>query len=78
MAFCKAEAIEFPERHCGRGFISDTRFGPMVHAQLFPGEENSRRLVALLRQKAKEMAEQIGNRNKAKTRGQPHKRKPLI
>ena len=43
-------------RHCGRWFISDTRFGPLVHAQLFPGEENSGRLVALLRQKAKEMA----------------------
>jgi MinD superfamily P-loop ATPase len=28
----------------------------MVHAQLFPGEENSGRLVALLRQTAKEMA----------------------
>ena len=60
MAFCPADAMEFPERRCGRWFISDTRFGPMVHAQLFPGLENSGRLVALLRQKAKEIAEQKG------------------
>jgi len=60
VAFCPAEAIDFPSRHCGRWFVSNTRFGPLVHAQLFPGEENSGRLVALLRQKAKEMAEQKG------------------
>lgn len=60
VAFCPAEAIDFPERHCGRWFVSDTRFGPLVHAQLFPGEENSGRMVALLRQKAKEMAEHKG------------------
>ncbi|MDA8404616.1 MAG: 4Fe-4S binding protein [Desulfobacteraceae bacterium] len=60
VAFCPTEAIAFPERHCGRWFVSDTRFGPMIHAQLFPGEENSGRLVALLRQKAKEMAVQKG------------------
>ncbi|RJP94588.1 MAG: (4Fe-4S)-binding protein [Desulfobacteraceae bacterium] len=58
VAFCPADAIEFPERFCGRWFISDSRFGPLIHAQLFPGEENSGRLVALLRQKAKEMAKQ--------------------
>ena len=60
VAFCPADAIAFPERHCGRWFVSDTRFGPLVHAQLFPGEENSGRLVALLRRTAKEMAVQKG------------------
>ncbi|MFZ2630319.1 MAG: ATP-binding protein [Desulfosalsimonadaceae bacterium] len=60
VAFCPADAIKFPERHCGRWFVSDTRFGPLVHAQLFPGEENSGRLVALLRRTAKEMAVQKG------------------
>ncbi len=58
--FCPAEAIDFPDRFCGRWFISDTRFGPMIHAQLFPGEENSGLLVSLLRKKAKEMAEEKG------------------
>ena len=60
--FCPADAIAFPVKHCGKWFESMTRFGPMVHAQLFPGEENSGRLVALLRQKAKEIGEAGGKR----------------
>ena len=40
--FCPEEAIDFPERHCGSWYVSQTRFGPMVHAQLFPGQENLR------------------------------------
>jgi MinD superfamily P-loop ATPase len=58
--FCPAAAIRFPERHCGEWYISGTRFGPMVHAQLFPGAENSGRLVALLRQKARDVARESG------------------
>ncbi len=58
--FCPAGAIRFPERHCGEWFLSRTRFGPMVHAQLFPGAENSGRLVALLRGKAREVAARTG------------------
>jgi MinD superfamily P-loop ATPase len=54
---CPAGAIDFPDRMCGHWHLSDTRFGPMVHAQLLPGEENSGRLVTLLRQKAGEMAQ---------------------
>ena len=57
---CPAGAINFNQKHCGTWQVSDTRFGPMVHAQLFPGEENSGRLVALLRQKAKELAKEGG------------------
>ncbi|MCF8035030.1 MAG: ATP-binding protein [Desulfarculaceae bacterium] len=57
---CPEEAVEFPERHCGRWQISDTRLGTMVHAQLFPGEENSGRLVALLRGRARELADEQG------------------
>lgn len=60
VAFCPANAISFTSKHCGHWYTSDTRFGPMVHAQLFPAEENSGRLVALLRQKAREMAETRG------------------
>ena len=58
--FCPAKAIDFPDRHCGSWFLSDTRFGPMIHAQLFPGEENSGLLVSLLRKQAKEMAQKKG------------------
>ena len=60
--FCPADAIAFTSRHCGTWYISDTRFGPLVHAQLFPAQENSGRLVALLRQKAREMAKDQGKR----------------
>jgi MinD superfamily P-loop ATPase len=58
--FCPAKAIAFTPRHCGRWHISQTRFGPLVHAQLFPGQENSGRLVALLRQEAKALAKSQG------------------
>ncbi len=62
VAFCPADAIDFVERHCGRWYSSTTRFGPMIHAQLFAGEENSGRLVALLRQTAREISKQNGYR----------------
>ncbi|MFP4072194.1 MAG: ATP-binding protein [Desulfovibrionales bacterium] len=58
--FCPAQAIDFPTRHCGSWYVSKTRFGPMVHAQLFPGEENSGLLVSVLKRKAREIAAQTG------------------
>lgn len=61
VAFCPAGAIDFPQRHCGQWFESMTRFGSMVHAQLFPGQENSGRLVALLKQRTRELAESDGH-----------------
>jgi len=60
VAFCPAEAILFPEKHCGQWYISATRFGPLVHAQLFPGEENSGKLVMVLKQQALELAQARG------------------
>lgn len=58
--FCPEQAIDFIPRECGEWSISDTRFGSMVHAQLYPGEENSGKLVALLRTEAKALAESEG------------------
>jgi len=55
--FCPEQAIDFPLKTCGQWFISDTRFGPMVHARLGIAEENSGKLVALVRQEAKKLAE---------------------
>ena len=60
VAMCPAEAIDFPPRTCGRWYVSGTRFGPMVHAQLYPGEENSGLLVTLLKKKARALAEEQG------------------
>jgi len=57
-AFCPDKAIDFRERQCGEWFISSTRFGPMVHARLGIGEENSGKLVSLIRKQAQEIAEQ--------------------
>ncbi len=55
---CPENAIDFPEDNCGEWFVSDTRFGPMVHARLGIAEENSGKLVTLVRQKAKQLAEE--------------------
>lgn len=60
VTFCPVQAIEFPQKFCGQWYISTTRFGPLVHAQLFPGEENSGRLVMLLKQQAQELARARG------------------
>jgi MinD superfamily P-loop ATPase len=54
---CPESAIEMKESISGEWFVSETRFGPMVHAKLGIAEENSGKLVALLRQKAKEIAQ---------------------
>ncbi|MBO4300152.1 MAG: 4Fe-4S binding protein, partial [Desulfovibrio sp.] len=60
MALCPAKAIDFPEVRCGEWHISDTRFGPMIHAALLPGEENSGRLVSLLKREARNLAKREG------------------
>lgn len=57
---CPAGAVEFPERRCGVWYMSDTRLGPFVHAQLDPGQENSGRLVSLLKRQAREKAASLG------------------
>ena len=57
---CPAGAITMKENLAGEWFISDTRFGPMVHAKLGIAEENSGKLVALVRKKAKELADRKG------------------
>ncbi len=54
--FCPEQAIDFPPKICGEWYISDTRFGPMVHARLGIAEENSGRLVALVREEARKIA----------------------
>jgi len=54
---CPAQAIIMKENISGEWFISDTRFGPMVHAKLGIAEENSGKLVSLVRKQAKELAE---------------------
>jgi len=54
---CPAEAVEMKDCLAGHACISDTRFGPLVHAELFPGEEASGKLVAMVREMARNLAE---------------------
>lgn len=53
---CPENAIDFPQKKCGQWFVSDTRVGPMVHARLGIAEENSGRLVTLVREEARNLA----------------------
>jgi MinD superfamily P-loop ATPase len=54
---CPVDAIKMQENLAGEWYISKTRFGPMVHAKLGIAEENSGKLVSLVRKQAKELAE---------------------
>ncbi len=56
--FCPVNAIEFNPALNGEWYISDTRYGPMVHARLGIAEENSGKLVSIVRQQAKKLAEE--------------------
>lgn len=56
--YCEEVAIEFGPVVAGEWFVSDTRFGPMVHARLGVGAENSGKLVTLIRQTAEQLARQ--------------------
>jgi MinD superfamily P-loop ATPase len=54
---CAVDAVALTPRISGNAFISKTKFGFMSHAMLYPGESNSGKLVALVRQNAKILAE---------------------
>ncbi len=54
---CPVEVVEMRENLCGQWYLSDTAYGPFVHARLGIAQENSGKLVALIRQKAKELAQ---------------------
>jgi MinD superfamily P-loop ATPase len=56
--FCPENAVDFSPAINGEWFISDTRCGPMVHAKLGVAEENSGKLVGLVRSQAKKIAEE--------------------
>lgn len=54
---CPVEAIAMEENISGEWFVSQTKYGPFVHARLAIAEENSGKLVTEVRKKAKEIAE---------------------
>lgn len=57
---CPAHAIRFERVENGRWYVSQTRFGPMVHARMHPGEENSGKLVSMVRREARQAAAASG------------------
>ena len=57
---CPVNAISMEENMSGHWFISDTRYGPLVHARLGIAQENSGKLVAQVRQQARKIAEEQG------------------
>ncbi|MFZ2955291.1 MAG: ATP-binding protein [Candidatus Ozemobacteraceae bacterium] len=57
---CPSKAITFRESKGGSWRHSKTRWGDLFHARLVPGGENSGKLVALLRRKARELASEQG------------------
>ncbi|MGC8999258.1 MAG: P-loop NTPase [Candidatus Bathyarchaeia archaeon] len=54
---CPTNAITLIERVSGHAYISKTKYGFMAHAMLSPSEANSGKLVTLVRQNAKILAE---------------------
>lgn len=58
--FCPVTAIEFAVQRSGEWYISNTRFGPLVHARLGIAEENSGKLVSLVRREGRQLAEKKG------------------
>jgi MinD superfamily P-loop ATPase len=57
---CEPSAIEMEPCVSGEWFVSETRFGPLVHARLGVAQENSGKLVTEVRKKAREIAERDG------------------
>lgn len=55
---CPVDAITIKPSITGYWFISDTRYGTLVHAKLGIGEENSGKLVTIVRNNAKLVAEE--------------------
>lgn len=53
---CKRNAVSLLDTVVGSIFVSDTKYGEMVHGKLIPGEETSGKLVAKVRQKANQLA----------------------
>jgi len=54
---CPKHAITMTDTQSGEWFISETRYGPFVHGALGIAQENSGKLVSLLRQQALALAE---------------------
>lgn len=57
---CPEKAIQMEVQLAGHWFRSESRCGPLLHAALRPGQENSGKLVTLVKQQARLLAEETG------------------
>ncbi len=53
---CPEDAIHMQPQTAGRWYRSESRYGPLFHADLFPAQENSGKLVTLVKQNARLLA----------------------
>ncbi len=74
---CKDNAVKTEDSINGEWFVSETRFGPMSHAKLGIAEENSGRLVTLVRDKEAQLAQESG-KDEAIIDGSPGTGCPVI
>jgi MinD superfamily P-loop ATPase len=56
---CPINAIKMIDRESGYAYISESRFGPLSHAVLNTAEEASGKLVTIVRENAKKIAEEM-------------------
>ncbi len=50
---CPSQSITMLEQVAGTFYYSESLYGPLYHANLFPGQENSGKLVTLVKQRAR-------------------------
>jgi MinD superfamily P-loop ATPase len=55
---CPVDAINIYDNAAGEWYISETKYGSMIHAKLGIAEENSGKLVSVVRQKATKIAQE--------------------
>lgn len=53
---CPSDAIQMEEQVAGEWYRSDSRYGPLFHAALWPAQENSGKLVTLVKQQGRLLA----------------------
>jgi MinD superfamily P-loop ATPase len=53
---CPSNAVSSFRNKSNEWYVSDTRYGTMVHARMGPGQENSGKLVTQVRKKAADLA----------------------
>ena len=56
---CPTKAIIMKENKAGYWMLSESKYGALVHARLGIAQENSGKLVAFIRQQARQLAEKI-------------------